>query len=151
MPKYIFITKAEKKEAECPVIQVAHDEMIDEVIGRHLYAPRDFDMLQKIDPYFEVETIRAREFRVGKNGRSMFIGLCQEAQDAIGVWLESFENLQKAYTNLHNDFENCKKLFDLFEEETARLVEEKAELESKLNFYRNMSFWQRLRFLFKIW
>ncbi len=151
MPKCTFITKVEKAESDCPIIQVAKDDTL--VPPLHLKG-----MAEKIDVYFETETIKAQEFKVGVGGRGVYIGLCREAQDAIGVWLESFENLQKSYYDLHNLYlKNTRQNRELVDEcnfyvnEITALRNNVQNEQNKLNFYRNMNFWQRLKFLFKIW
>lgn len=151
MPRYIFITSVERLEASQPIIEIGNSG----VVGRSDFRPRTFS--KRADFYTETETIEAREFRT-PDGRRLFIGLCREAQATIGVWLESFQSLQKGFSWLHS---RCARLL----EEKGDLQEEKDEihrykvnleinneiLNYKLNFYRNMNFWQRLRFLFKIW
>lgn len=148
MSKCIFITSVEKKEADYPVLQVAKD-----------VHPTPFDLYPKSNPekeevYFETETIKARKFKNG-SGNTIYIGLCKEAQDSIGVWLESFENLQKAYHDLHNKYigEHRKHIYDLtsFKESLSEIRDKFWKQYNELKFYRNMNFWQRLRFLFKIW
>ena len=150
MPKCTFITKIEKAESDCPIIQVAKDDTPVPYLN-----PKDMDMAEKVDVSFETETIKARKFKVGIGGSDVYIGLCREAQDAIGVWLESFENLQESYYDLHKKYIQEQKKFrhdlDWFKDSLLNLNDRFWRMNNKLRFYRNMNFWERLRFLFKIW
>ena len=150
MAKYFFITSVEMKEADYPVIQVAKDDTPVPYLN-----PKYMDMAEKVDVSFETETIKAREFKVGVGGSGVHIGLCREAQDAIGVWLESFENLQESYYDLHKKYiqEQRNYIYDLntFRESLSELRDKFWKQHNELRFYRNMNFWERLRFLFKIW
>ena len=150
MAKYIFITSVEKRETDYPVIQVAKDD----TPVPPLY-PKG--MAEKVDVYVESETIKAQEFR-NRNGNRMYIGLCKEAQDTIGVWLESFDNLVKSYEEVNNLYlrsvRQNRELVDeceFYVNEIKSLRDNVKKEQEKLKFYRNMNFWQRLRFLFKIW
>ena len=83
--------------------------------------------LEPIDQSIEIERVYGQRFYTGKGGKEVVIGLCKDAQEALGLPMDCFESLSN---------------------ENAQLIDKSAILSGQVHLYRNMSLWKRIKFLF---
>jgi len=100
--------------------------------------------------FLEVENIVGKEF-VNEKGQRVMLGMSEDVQNLIGLPFRVFRDQEKVIDSYRNMNETFRKSHDALHQSNINLSMDNDILRNKLNFYRNMSFWQRLRFLFKIW
>lgn len=102
----------------------------------------------------DIEEIEGKEF-VNAKGEHISLGMSKDVQNLIGLPFRVFHQQEEAIKQYRMMNENLKKTLhneiDSLHQSNINLSMDNDILRNKLNFYRNMSFWQRLRFLFKIW
>jgi len=100
--------------------------------------------------FLEVENIVGKEF-VNEKGQRVMLGMSEDVQNLIGLPFRVFRDQEKVIDSYRNMNETFRKSNNALQQSNINLSMDNDILRNKLNFYRNMSFWQRLRFLFKIW
>jgi len=98
----------------------------------------------------DIEEIEGKEF-VNEKGQRVMLGMSEDVQNLIGLPFRVFREQEKVIDSYREMNETFRKSHDALHQSNINLSMDNDILRNKLNFYRNMSFWQRLRFLFKIW
>ena len=94
------------------------------------------------DEYLESteETIKGHKYKL-RDGRVLKIGWSKQVQEAIGIPIEAFDNLEKNVCSLSSSLTESV-------ERNQKLIKENNTLKNKLQSLRSMTFWQKLKFLF---
>jgi len=99
----------------------------------HKQQPSDTALPQVGTVHITKEMVSGKQF-TNAQGQTICIGMSKQVQDAIGLPFEVLDNLNKA-------------LFDDNEAILARDTKIQRQ-KDRINFYVNMSFWKKLKYLF---
>ena len=117
------------------VKKIEVEEVDENKIELSVYDPPCFGPKVLIEENIKVhrEIIHGKRF-IKPDGKEICLGLSKQVHDTIGIYFEAFESEERQNLRLHL--------------EVTKSITAINKLTSKLNEFRSMGFWKRLKFLF---